>query len=342
MYIKKYPDAYSIHSYSILFLCESPKAPFLDLCAFAYAFDFCPESLCTCRIQGKIKALPSENKGFACKYNYCPDDICTHLVVDKYENGLVTVGDPNNPDAYDYESARQQNAMNCLVYQDPKYRDASTQKCYAVCKPTLDQAKKDGRATNYGCVGNYPIDKSIPWEKIPGSSYVVAPARCSCDNWLVNEIVNDVIEAMPIIAQIGCYILMSSLKFVLDVGADFLTGGAGKALDAGLDMAATAAQIASYVYPEEEDPEGTFSWWSSPCGGTDLVPDDIKKVFGILNTISDGALRFKKPKNIPKGSGRIGDNGNPTDRAKPKPGTGLGPSGIGGVTKRKKCKIMYG
>ncbi|KAI1804250.1 carbohydrate-binding module family 24 protein [Daldinia bambusicola] len=329
-----------------------------DLCAFACAFDFCPSSLCTCKVRGTIKALPAENKGvgdiiawddldvdtnrlckFACKYNYCPDEICTRPVVDEDENGLVTVGDPNNPDAYDYEEARRQNAMNCVIFQDPKYRDASTQQCYATCKPTLDQAKQDGRTANYGCVGDYPLDKPIPWEKVPGSPYVVAPAKCSCDNWLVNELANEVIDAMPIIAQIGCYILMSSLKFVLDVGSDFLTGGAGKALDAGLDMATTAAQMASYVYPEEEDPEGAFSWWLSPCGGTDLVPDDIKKIFGILNQVADGISSFKAPKNIPKGSGRKGDGANPTDRAKPKAGTGLGPNGTGGVTKKKKCKI---
>jgi hypothetical protein len=37
-----------------------------------------------------------------------------------------------------------------------------------------------------------------------------------------------------LIGQIGCYILMSSLKFVLDVGLNFFTGGAGRVLDAGM------------------------------------------------------------------------------------------------------------
>jgi len=37
-------------------------------------------------------------------------------------------------------------------------------------------------------------------------------------------------------------------------------------------MAVTAAQMASCLYSEEEDPEGAFFWWLSPCGGADLVP----------------------------------------------------------------------
>jgi hypothetical protein len=46
------------------------------------------------------------------------------------------------------------------------------------------------------------------------------------------------------------------------------------------DMATTAAQMASYFYPEGEAPEDAFSWWLSPCGGSELVPDEIKKAFG--------------------------------------------------------------
>jgi len=101
---------------------------------------------------------------------------------------------------------------------------------------------------------------------------------------------------------------MSSLKFVLDVGAQFVPV-VGQALDIGLDMATTAAQMAAYLYPEEEDPEGAFSWWLSPCGGTDLVPEDIKTLFDTLSTVADGVSSFKKPKNLNKGSGKKGDDG---------------------------------
>ncbi|KAF2132617.1 carbohydrate-binding module family 24 protein [Dothidotthia symphoricarpi CBS 119687] len=336
-----------------------------DLCAFSCSFDFCPETLCECRVEGKIKALPAEVGGmddiiawdeldvdlnrlcrFACKHGYCPDNVCTHPIVEPDEDGIVMYDPENDPTQFDYDAARKANEMNCLIYKDPEFRDASVNQCYAPCKPAMDEAEAEGRTTNYGCVGFFPTAQypdGIPWQKYPGTSYEVAPAKCSCDNWLLNEIADTIIEALPIIAQIGCYILMSSLKFVLDVGVNFLTGGAGKAIDAGLDMAATAAQMASYFYPEEEDPEGAFSWWLSPCGGTELVPDEIKKVFDILNSITDGVSSFKKPKDDKgKGSGKKGDEANPTDRSKPKGGTGKGPNGTGGSSTKKKCNIRPG
>ena len=87
------------------------------------------------------------------------------------------------------------------------------------------------------------------------------PGVCLCDNWVLNEVADAVLEAMPMIAQvylfdsrtsehseltftqISCYVLMSSLKFVLNIGAQFIPI-VGKALDAGLGM--------SYC---------TGSWW---------------------------------------------------------------------------------
>lgn len=98
-------------------------------------------------------------------------------------------------------------------------------------------------------------------------------------------------------------------------------------------MATTAAQMASYLYPEEEDPEGAFSWWLSPCGGTSLVPDEIKQIFGILSTVADGVSSFKTPKNLKKGSGKKGDDANPTDQGTPRaPGNGNGKN-------RPKCNV---
>jgi hypothetical protein len=97
------------------------------------------------------------------------------------------------------------------------------------------------------------------------------------------------------------------------------------------DMATTAAQMASYLYPESEKPEDAFSWWLSPCGGSDLVSDDIKTVFDTLGNVADGVSSFKPPKTLPKGSGRHGDDGNLTDRGQPStPGSGRGSNGNGG------------
>lgn len=106
-------------------------------------------------------------------------------------------------------------------------------------------------------------------------------------------------------------------------------------------MAISAAKSFAYLYPEEEDPAGAFDFWLSPCGNTDLVPDDLKKTFDILSSVADGIGSWKPPKNLKKGSGKTGDERNPINRGKP-----LGPRPGGGVQKpgsgtggKKKCYI---
>lgn len=151
---------------------------------------------------------------------------------------------------------------------------------------------------------------------------------------------------------------MSTLKTVLDVGLDLIPG-VGKAISAGLgmqiscfyvceynvanfyllcqDMVTTAAQTAAYLYDKDNDPGGAFEWWLSPCGGTDLVPDDIKKAFDILSQVATGVSSFAKPKNLKPGSGKKGDEGNPRAPVRPRPA-----NNGGGVNKPKrpvKCRI---
>ena len=82
-------------------------------------------------------------------------------------------------------------------------------------------------------------------------------------------------------------------------------------------MLTVAAQMAAYVYPDEEDPEGAFSWWLRGCGGTNLVPEDVKKTFDMLSKVATDISSFKTPKKIKKGSGKKGDRGNPKDQSKP-------------------------
>ncbi|KAL7962511.1 hypothetical protein V8C34DRAFT_325324 [Trichoderma compactum] len=277
-----------------------------DLCEFSCGHGFCPESLCTCVTTGMATNLPSTSEldvmawdpfdvdlnrlcRFSCKYCYCPQDICTDIP--KEDEG------EEEPDTsyFNYTDARWQNAQHCLLFKDPRCRDVSMNQCKPVCQAALDDAKKEGRTSNHGCIGNFPVEKDIPWEKYPGSSYEVAPGQCLCDNMLINEIADFVLDALPIIAQIGCYILMSSLKPVLEVGLelDFIPG-VGKPLDAGLDMALTATEMRV-------------------------------------------AFRVSTPsKSIPKGSGKKDDDGNPTDRGKPRPNTG----GSGkGTPAKKQCKV---
>ncbi|KAL2130078.1 hypothetical protein VTI74DRAFT_6916 [Chaetomium olivicolor] len=317
-----------------------------SLCQFACAYGFCPEPTCACDVTGPARALPAVVSTqdfmagdemnvdlqrlckFACKYGYCPPDSCTTPVVDEYEDGSVdsSIGLGGIMDRDKYNNLQNQ----CMLFKYPKFRIPDN--CLAECIDEVEAAKAEGRTTNYGFVGNFPLDQDLPWTVYPGSpdpENVYVPGKCVCGNMLVNFVADALIDALPIIAQL-----------VLDVGLQAIPG-IGKILDAGLDAVATAAQLVSYAYPPDQGPIGGFSWWLSPCGGDNLVPDEIKQVFETLSSIADGVSSFKLPKNIRKGSGKKGDPANPTDRSKPKAGTGTGPNGTGSgaVKKKKKCRV---
>ncbi|GAB1317774.1 chitinase [Madurella fahalii] len=269
-----------------------------DLCYFTCRLGFCPESLCECTAVDVLEPLPAENTKinvtniiawdeddvdihrlcrFACKYGYCPDTVCTMRPVSR-DDGVVT-SDQSSVDMYD---VRNGNQAKCILSDDTRNWHVSTAHCKRFCEPVLKAAREEGRTSNYGCMVWQPKGAPDPWYEINGMPGKYAGGECTCDNFLINEIADTVLEAMPIIAQ--------------------FVPGVGQALSGGLDMLSTAAQMASYIYPEEEDPEGAFSWWLSPCGGTDLVPEDIKQVFGILSSLAEGVSSFRPPKNIDKGS----------------------------------------
>ncbi|KAM5349053.1 hypothetical protein ACJ41O_008876 [Fusarium nematophilum] len=263
---------------------------------------------------------------FACKYGYCPDDVCTTEPVEEpqyYEE--VEDDDPNSGDLSDYRDNKWQNRNKCYIYKDTRDAEANENlaPCRQFCQAEIEETSEEGDITNYGCVGLFPLDKEIPWQRSPFGSGEVAPGECKCNAWFVNYLAETVIEALPIIAQL-----------ILDMGLSFLPGP-GKALSAGYDMALTAAETISYIYPKDEDPAGAFQWWVSPCGGSDLVPDDIKQIFDILNMVPAGRSRFKEPKKIKKESGKKGDEGNPRSATGPRnPQTGGNPK-----PKPKRCNV---
>ncbi|KAK0648397.1 hypothetical protein B0T16DRAFT_370797 [Cercophora newfieldiana] len=330
----------------------------VEMCQFACWYGVCPEPLCECLLEGELDPLPPVKNNdvedivaldnfnvdknrlckFACKYGYCPEDGCTKLEKEDAESTWAPGGGKDDAyfDKYDpadyhlnaYE-VRGANNKKCTIYEHGMYRDRTMAKCEAICKPEVDKAKAEGRTTNYGCAGLFPLDKPLPWDYTFSSDVGEIYGRCVCDHGLVNILADLVIEAMPAIAQIGCYIAMSTLKLIVDIGVNFIPGG--KILDFGLDAVATAAQIANYAYGPDEDPLGAFEWWLSPCGGSDLVPAELKKAFDILGTVADGATSFKKPEKHAKGSGKSGDLSNPKrDSDERTRGRSPGKSGSGG------------
>jgi hypothetical protein len=107
---------------------------------------------------------------------------------------------------------------------------------------------------------------------------------------------------------------MQGLNFILNVATDLIPGGA--ALKLGIQGIVNAATYADYTYDSDNDPGGAFGFLLSPCGGTELVPEDLKKGFGIAIGLAGGKIRgidVAKPPTPKwdKGSGRAGDKTNP-------------------------------
>jgi hypothetical protein len=189
-----------------------------DLCEFSCGLGFCPESLCTCVTTGQLRDLPHEKPGtnviawdehdvdlnrlckFACKYGYCPDDVCT--------TPPVASDDSDNSHGDDNGSFPQNNGIQphetddgCPIYREQQYAQLSRDICKEPCRDINEEAQREGRTTNYGCVGFWPLDQPIPWQTPPGQP-TQAVGRCLCDNQLINDIADDVLEALPVIAEV--------------------------------------------------------------------------------------------------------------------------------------------
>jgi hypothetical protein len=119
-----------------------------DLCAFACAYGFCPETLCTCTHQGDLEDLPEVKFDgeieawlpsdvdinrlckFGCKYGYCPDDVCIPPVIDE------EVDEDNNPSNTDWDTLYTRDKMQigkCLLWKGITQNDQSTEECKTYC-----------------------------------------------------------------------------------------------------------------------------------------------------------------------------------------------------------------
>lgn len=193
------------------------------LCTFACYYGFCPENTCRCAVTGPVRRLPPVMSSqdfmaynefdvdyqrlckFACKYGFCPKETCGEPVVDEWEDGSVDSDDRPTGGLWDKEKNFNENRWQCMVYKSPKWREASAMQCYETCREIIEEAQEEGRTTNYGCIGFWPLDEPIPWTKWSGDNNNerdYATGRCSCDNGLMNIIADMVIDALPIIAQV--------------------------------------------------------------------------------------------------------------------------------------------
>lgn len=206
-----------------------------DLFEFSCSFGFCHESLYSCAVTRTILQLPDEKSSgdivafddldvdlnclckFSCKYGYCPPDICMVRVVEDSTEYAYYLGD-DIENWYSIESAWRLNAANGDIWEEQttELKQGSLASCLTFCQPQLNEAKEENRTSNYGCVGFFPLGGGILWANYPGSPDRYVAGKCSCDNYLVNELADTVIEAMLIIAEV--FTRRSQQLEFLDVG----------------------------------------------------------------------------------------------------------------------------
>lgn len=94
---------------------------------------------------------------------------------------------------------QHEQTNNCAFFDPPNW-DRTRQMCVEPCRAIVDKAKEKGEMTNYGCVGNFPVDQEIPYRNIGG--YSMAFGVCACNNPLVNDLFQTFMDAMAAIAQV--------------------------------------------------------------------------------------------------------------------------------------------
>ncbi|KAF2141539.1 uncharacterized protein K452DRAFT_298254 [Aplosporella prunicola CBS 121167] len=199
-----------------------------------------------------------------------------------------------NGSPFNYEKARWENSRHCLVY-DPPNHDASIHDCLGVCGDAYKKKAEAGDMASIGCVG---VD--VHYEVEPGTKLKVAQGNCSCNNAFLNEIAETVIEALPAIAEIGCELTMSALSVVLEVG-EAIVPEVGETLDAGMIAGVEAAKVIEKAYGTGKKAVEQYQSWLNPCGDTSAVPDDVQKIFDVMNSFDCNMIPGKCKNNVKKG-----------------------------------------
>lgn len=193
-----------------------------DLCSFTCTLGFCPETLCRCISQGDLEPLPQAVGGaddvmardefdvdtnrlcrFSCKYGYCPGDICfipEPDAPDTPSNLPVQFNPDNGPN---WARMREENLEQCPIYKNYKYRDVGMNHCKNRCQVEIDKATEESGRANWGCVGHWPGQKSIPWQQPLGSQYgPYAIGKCLCNSPAIDWLADTFIEFVTVVAQV--------------------------------------------------------------------------------------------------------------------------------------------
>lgn len=203
------------------------------------------------------------------------------------------------------ESFKQQGL--CRVYVNQRWGIKGLETCEPKCGDLVKKAKQEDKTTSLSCVTG---GISIPTITDPsGDEY--SPGTCVCDIPVFDELINDIVMALPAVAEIGCGILFGAFDAILEIGAMAIpgVGEMTAGMKAGIQAAKTVAE-------NGQDASSFAQWFANPCGKSKYV-DMIDKIFNPLSNVPDSVVPGLgcKGKKCPGKNGSGGKNG-PDDDSK--------------------------
>lgn len=184
---------------------------------------------------------------------------------------------------YDEEttSFRSQGLCRAYISTDQSLLTKGLSTCDDQCGDLAKQRTSEGKMTSVSCFSG---GQGIPTYTDPdGNQFNMG--ECICDIPILDEIVNDVLMALPAIAEIGCEILFDSLDLVLQIGAAAIPGE-GEVMDAGM---AAAVKAAKTITENGQDASSFLQWFANPCGSSNYT-QMIDNIFDPLSSVPDSVM----------------------------------------------------
>ncbi|KAI5776467.1 hypothetical protein EDC01DRAFT_682450 [Geopyxis carbonaria] len=184
---------------------------------------------------------------------------------------------------YDQESTSFSQSGLCRAYHstDRSLLTKGLSTCQTMCGDLVKKAADEGKTNSLTCVSG---GVGIPLISDPdGNQYTMG--ACTCDVPILDELVEDVLLALPAIAEIGCEILFNSFDLVLKIGLLALPGP-GEAMDVGMQAGLKAAKT---LLQNGKRASSFAQWFWNPCGDskyTEMVDD----LFNPLSSVSDEVM----------------------------------------------------
>lgn len=208
------------------------------------------------------------------------------------------------------ETTKLYTSGSCRVWDNPAMNTGNNSlPCTDYCMKQAGQG--NGTSHKYNREYCQVVEPEVQEMSPGGDTYKIGACHCDLPEVVV-ELVEDVIEALPAIASIGCEIMMDGLGAVLDV-ASFVVPEVGTPAEIG---ARAAVLFAKTVSENGGDALDFVNAITNPCGSnkyTQMVDDDFSKFTDILDPFQGGLGCITKKCRGDKGPGGPSSIPKPSD-----------------------------